>query len=207
MILGDSYSTFCGYIPEGHGWWYSTEAYPDNKVQTVEDTWWWRVFSEVDGRIALNSSWTGTTVCHTGWGGEDCRHKSFISRFDKLIEDGYFKENKIDTLIVFGGTNDSWSGSPLGEVKFDNITDEDLYSFCPAVCYLAGRIKEALPNARVIFLVNAGLKDEINFATGEACRHYGHEILYLSMMDRFNNHPTNKGMKEIADELLSYLNK
>ena len=205
MILGDSYSTFFGYIPEGFECWYSENGNVDNGVLTANDTWWARVMSEVDGEIVLNSSWSGTTVCHTGWRAEDCSHKSFVARFDKLISDGFFKENKIDTLIVFGGTNDSWSGSPLGEVKFEDISREDLYSFCPAICYLAGRIKEHLPDTRVIFIVNAGLKDEVNLATGEACRHYGHEVLYLPMMDRNKNHPTKKGMAQIADEVVKYL--
>ena len=38
-ILGDSYSTFDGYIPEGNASWYFTHPQGDNDVVRVEDTW------------------------------------------------------------------------------------------------------------------------------------------------------------------------
>ncbi|MBQ7363081.1 MAG: hypothetical protein IJW48_01380 [Clostridia bacterium] len=205
MILGDSYSTFFGYIPEGFDYWYSGRHNLDNGVLSVKDTWWHKLMSRIEGEIVLNSSWSGTTVCHTGWRGEDCSHKSFIARFDELIDEGFFEKNSIDTLFIFGGTNDSWAGSPLGEVKFGDWSREELFSFCPAVCYLLSRVKEHLPTTRVIYIVNAGLKDEINLAVREACVHYGCETLFLPMMDRNQNHPTAKGMTEIADWVLAYL--
>ena len=205
MILGDSYSTFLGYIPEGFDYWYSERVNKDNGVLSVFDTWWHKLMSRVSGEIVLNSSWSGTTVCHTGWRAEDCSHKSFISRFDKLADEGFFRDNKIDTLFIFGGTNDSWANSPLGEVKFGGWTREELFSFCPAVCYLAARAKELLPDTRVIFIVNAGLKDEVNRAVGLAAEHYGSEVIYLPMMERNQNHPTARGMTEIADAVEKYL--
>ena len=205
MILGDSYSTFLGYIREGFDYWYSERVNTDNGVLSVSDTWWHKLMSRVSGEIVLNSSWSGTTVCHTGWRAEDCSHKSFISRFDKLIEEGFFRENEIDTLFIFGGTNDSWADSPLGEVKFGGWTREELFSFSPAVCYLLFRVKEHLPKTRVIFIVNAGLKEEINRAVAAAAEYYGMETLYLPMMERNLNHPTAKGMTEIADAVEEYL--
>jgi lysophospholipase L1-like esterase len=205
MILGDSYSTFFGYIPEGFDYWYSERHNLDNGVHSVSDTWWHKLMSRVDGEIILNSSWSGTTVCHTGWRAEDCSHKSFISRFDKLIDEGFFENNKVDTLFIFGGTNDSWADSPLGEVKLDGWTREELFSFCPAVCYLLARAKEHLPDTRIIYIVNAGLKDKVNDAVRVASEYYGNEVIFLPMMDRNQNHPTAKGMTEIADEVEKYL--
>ena len=43
-VLGDSYSTFEGYIPEGNAWWYSSSPQGPNDVVKVEDTWWHRPF-------------------------------------------------------------------------------------------------------------------------------------------------------------------
>ncbi len=205
MILGDSYSTFLGYIPEGFDYWYSCEKNSDSDVLSVSDTWWHKLMSRVSGELTLNSSWSGTTVCHTGWRGEDCSDKSFIARLDKLISDGFFAENRIDTLFIFGGTNDSWANSPLGELKYNGWVRDELFEFCPAVCYLVSRAKECLPDTRVIYIVNAGLKDEVNSAINSACRHYGAEILYLPMMERQADHPTARGMTEIADAVESYL--
>lgn len=39
-VLGDFYSTFDGYIPEGNAAWYSSVPQGENDVVRVEDTWW-----------------------------------------------------------------------------------------------------------------------------------------------------------------------
>ena len=207
LLLGDSYSTYLGYIPEGFDYWYGDSVNLENGVTSVDKTWWHELFSRIDGDIVLNSSWSGTTVCHTGWGGLDCSHKSFIARLDKLIDGGFFEKNKIDTVLVFGGTNDSWSDAPLGEITFADFSRDNLFKFQPAICYLAFRLKTVLPRGRVIFIVNARLKPQIALATEAAAKQYGMEVLLLSEMDVYNNHPTARGMREIADNVLTYLLK
>lgn len=45
-VLGDSYSTFEGFIPKGYATWYSPTALPETTdVNKVEQTWWWQVIS------------------------------------------------------------------------------------------------------------------------------------------------------------------
>ena len=45
-VLGDSYSTFEGFIPKGYATWYSPTAPPETTdVNKVEQTWWWHVIS------------------------------------------------------------------------------------------------------------------------------------------------------------------
>lgn len=45
-VLGDSYSTFEGFIPKGYATWYSPTAPPETTdVNKVEQTWWWQVIS------------------------------------------------------------------------------------------------------------------------------------------------------------------
>lgn len=39
-ILGDSYSTFAGYIPEGNAIWYSSTPNGRNDLTSVDQTWW-----------------------------------------------------------------------------------------------------------------------------------------------------------------------
>ena len=126
-ILGDSYSTFEGYIPPTHEYWYKTEKQTCTDVTNVEETWWKIVLENTDVNLILNDSWSGTTICHTGYSGCDASNRSFVTRFDKHIEEGFFDENKIDTVFVFGGTNDNWANSPLGELKHSDWTKEDLY--------------------------------------------------------------------------------
>lgn len=45
-VLGDSYSTFEGFIPKGYATWYSPTTPPETTdVNKVEQTWWWQVIS------------------------------------------------------------------------------------------------------------------------------------------------------------------
>ncbi len=39
FILGDSYSTFEGYIPEGYAAWYINAGKPETDVTRLDQTW------------------------------------------------------------------------------------------------------------------------------------------------------------------------
>jgi len=205
LILGDSYSTFEGYNPEGYDVWYNREKKDYNDVACVEDCWWHQFFGEISGTLVLNCSYSGTTICHTGYNGSDCREISFIARLDKLIESGFFKENRIDTMFIFGSTNDCWAGSPTGEQMLCGWKDEDLYSVYPAFSYMLSRAKDALPKARIIFIMNYFLTPEFSVKFKEACCHFGVEFLQLSEFQIGGGHPTALGMKQIKEQVLAYL--
>ena len=207
MILGDSYSTYKGYNPEGYAVWYTPEGRPQTDLRLVEDTWWYRVLDNTDSSLVLNSSYSGTTICNTGYGGTDYKSISFVGRFDKRCAEGFFKEQKIDTLLIFGGTNDTWAGSPLGELKLSGHTPEELYSVLPAFGYLLSRVKSELPDTRVIVLINDVLSEGITEGMITACRALNVEYLPLVSITKNEGHPTIRGMKEIAEQLLAYLEK
>lgn len=207
MILGDSYSTFEGYIPEGYDAWYNSEAKDCNNVCCVEECWWYQFFNEAPAKLLLNCSYSGTTICNTGYNGEDCRRKSFIARLDRLIGNGYFEKNRIDTLIIFGGTNDCWAESPRGEQKFSDWTEDDLYTVYPAFSYMLSRAKEALPDARIVFVLNHILIEEFGENFSKACRYFGVEYLPLSEFQLGGGHPTILGMQGIKEQVISYFEK
>ena len=145
MIFGDSYSTYEGYIPDGFAVYYSGHRELPPDVFDVKRTWWGRIIEQTGSTLVQNNSWSGSTLGNTGYNNSDCStSSSFIYRFEKLWNEGFFEEHKIDTLFVFGGTNDSWSEAPLGELKFENIEKEDLFCVLPAICYFAGTLKEKL---------------------------------------------------------------
>ena len=162
MIFGDSYSTFAGYIPEGYAVYYSSADRPETDVRKVEETWWHRVCTDLGLNLVLNNSWSGSTLCNTGYGGDCSMTNSFLHRLDVLKEEGFFGTHEIDTVFIFGCTNDSWANAPLGEIGFGDYTKEDLACVCPAICCFIGRVKETLPNANVIFLINTELKQLIS---------------------------------------------
>ncbi len=205
FLLGDSYTTFKGYIPDGHAAYYSESEDSITDATKVEDTWWNQVLARTDSSLILNSSWSGSTICNTGYSGKDSSHSSFISRLDTLIDEGFFAENKIDTVIVLGGTNDAWADSPIGEFKWEGQTKDDLYSFRPAVCYLGSRL--AALGTRVLFVVNTELKEEVPDGIKEVCRRYSFEFLQLKKIDKIQGHPGIAGMKKIAEQVIEYFEK
>ncbi len=200
LILGDSYSTFEGYIPEGYDTWFGTErlAMGEIDVSKVEQTWWYPIFDGKENVLLRNESYSGTTVCNNVRP-EHSIDASFINRFDKLVKDGFFEKTKVDTVLVFGGTNDSFTDCVIGEVQYDGFTSEDLMRVLPAFGYLAKRIAEAVPGARVCWLINTDLKEEIVEGTIQTATHFGQEYIRFSYIDKTTGHPNIKGMKEISD--------
>lgn len=206
LILGDSYSTFEGYIPDLFEAYYSESAASETGVDGVEQTWWMRLIRATESRLLLNSSWSGTTVCNTGYCG-DCSGNSFITRFDQLAEGGFFRENPVDTILIFGGTNDSWAYAPIGELQYHGWQKEDLYFFLPAICYLLHRVKTVLPKARVICVVNTEMKDAIADGIKTACEKFGAESVALHDIEKQSGHPNQTGMAQICDQILQHLDR
>lgn len=205
FILGDSYSTFENHIPEGFAAYYTRIPCSDTDVDKVEQTWWHRLLSDTRSNLLLNSSFSGTTICHTGYNAADCSEKSFIARLDKLIAEGYFEKNKVDTFFLFGGTNDSWADSPIGEMKYADWTKEELYSVLPAIGYLLHRLTEKLAGTRVICIINTELKEVITDSLLAACKKYGVETVVLHDIDKISGHPTILGMQQIEEQVLAHL--
>lgn len=207
LIIGDSYSTFEGSIPKEYDTWYSNALKPETDVTKVEQTWWYLLLQKVHANLLLNSSWSGTTICNTGYEGADFSDKSFITRLDQLIEKKYFEKNHVDTLFVFGGTNDSWADAPLGELKYSDWTQDDLYCVLPAIGYLFYRITTKLVGVRAICIINTELKQEIHAALTAACEKYGIETIELQDIAKEYGHPNILGMSQIEAQVEEYLNR
>ena len=207
LILGDSYSTFGGYIPEKYEVYYS-ETSEKSDLHDVKDTWWHSLFTETNSNLIHNNSWSGSPICYTGYGNTDCsKTSSFIFRINELAENGFFEKNEINTIFVFGGTNDSCANSPLGELKFSDWEQEDLYNVFPAVCCLMSKIKEVAPNAKLYWLINEFLKPEIINAMITACEHYGVDFIKFKNIEMVEGHPTVTGMRDIKNQIIEYVSK
>ena len=201
LIFGDSYSTFNGRIPSGYATWY-----PNLDVKDVESTWWRLYAKATNSTIVRNDSWSGSTICYTGYNGADCsENSSFIYRYRRLKSNEFFEDKEIDTVFVFGGTNDSWADAPLGQMKFSDWEESDLYCVLPAICYFAYTLKTDLPNARIVFIVNNDLKVEIEECMVTVAERYGLDCIVLKNVNKQNNHPTAKGMESICEQIISAL--
>ena len=190
-ILGDSYSTFKGIIPDG----YAT-FYPDanNDVKEVEQTWW-SLYIEAKGyQLEKNDSWGGTTICGTGYFGMDSSRSAFPTRVDLLGDP--------DIIFVFGGTNDAWANSPMGEYQYSDWTKDDCKNFRPAYACLLDALQKRYPDAQIYSILNSELREEVNESSREGYKHYGVQLIELHDIDKQNGHPSIAGMKSICEQLL-----
>lgn len=51
------------------------------------------------------------------------------------------------------------------------------------------------------------LKDDINMSVDEVCRHYNVPVIKLKNIDKQSGHPSVKGMKSIADQVLQVIRR
>ena len=204
MIFGDSYSTYEGYIPEGYAVYYSGKRENPPDVFDVKNTWWGRLIDRTGAVLVQNNSWSGSTIGYTGYNNSDCSHSSsFIYRFERLLSEGFFRENKIDTLLVFGGTNDAWCEAPLGELKYEGIEERDLFSVLPATSHFARRLHEELPETKVVFIGNCDIKAEVTDALRKVSENYGFTYVGLADVEKVSGHPTELGMEQICNQILA----
>lgn len=208
LILGDSYSTFEGHIAEGYDAWFDKERLKkgETNVSKVEQTWWYPLFDGINDILIYNESYSGTTVCNTVRP-EHTVDVSFVNRFNKLVDEGFFEKNAIDTILVFGGTNDSWTDCPVGKLQFDNFSADDLFCVLPAFGYLAKRISEVVPNARVCWLINTELKEEIVYSIIKTASNFNQEYIRFENIDKTFCHPNINGMKQIRNVVNAYFSK
>lgn len=195
-ILGDSYSTFQGYVQPDTNlvWYHSPRRARTTDVDSMSQTWW-GILTSPDSAwtLGVNNSYSGSTVCRTGYDGDDYSDRAFITRMDKL--------GNPDIILVFGGTNDSWAGVPMGEYVYADWTDQQLYSFRPAMAKMLSGLAELYPQARTYFILNTELKPEVNESVYEICGHYGVPVITLENIDKQAGHPNISGMKAIAAQV------
>ena len=200
-ILGDSYSTYEDFVTPATNelWYYAQNGEGKTDVKDVSQTWWHQVVKENGWRLCLNNSYSGATICYTGYDGNDYSARSFNTRMNNL--------GSPDIIFVFGATNDSWAGAPIGEYKYEGITKADMYSFRPALAYMLKWMTDYYLNTKIYFLLNDDLRDEIDESVKTICARYGVPVIELEGIDKISGHPSVKGMRQIADQVNRFLKK
>lgn len=112
-ILGDSISTYQGYIPSGYACFYPETQ---NDVKDVTQTWWMQVLYNTGMRLAVNGSYSASAVCGDSQA-EDSSAGCSTRRINELMgPDGTVP----DVILVYMGANDFFRSMELG--KFNGIT-------------------------------------------------------------------------------------
>lgn len=212
-ILGDSISTYTGYLPSGY-----SAYYPKGDVNDVSKTWWKILIDNNEMVLGQNASWSGSTI--------QSDQNGFVqdSRISALGLNG-----TPDIIIVQGGTNDGATEdiSVLGDIKTDlpipltsnALTDLDTSTFLGAYQSVIIKLMLAYPNARIAcwsipWSKNLTVEEtyKASMKIKELCELYGCEFLdihkcginlanmgvYLGAGDSTMTHPNTAGMLKIA---------
>lgn len=201
-VLGDSYSTFAGNVtPEWNHVWYpndNSRTDTPNDVSDVNQTWWKIIDNTPEYDLLVNNSFSGATISTHGYDNVDYAHRAYFTR-------AYNLGDNPDIIFVFGGTNDSWVGVDPGKNKFSDWTREDVRTFRPAFCKLMIELQAAYPGARIINITNSELSEEITGAMAELCEAFNVENVMLHDIDKQLGHPSQSGMKAIAEQVIQQL--
>jgi len=161
-VLGDSISTYQGYIPSGYAYYYpaSDTVEPEKSVDSVSKTWWKIVENKTEMTLLKNASWSGSGVCfgiNTGDTLDNARVAYSDNRINDLA-DRTDPNNVIvpDVIIVLIGTNDFRKAtSTTGGVGNFTETSEisggstEITMFNDAYACMLNKIHNAYPNAHV----------------------------------------------------------
>lgn len=193
-ILGDSYSTFKGYVlPDSNYVWYPQEKAENNDVQDIQQLWWHQLIREHGYRLCQNNSFSGATICHTGYKGEDYSDRSYCTRLRYL--------GSPDIILVFGGTNDTWAKSPIGDYQYSDWSRHDLFKFRPAMAYLLANLQNRYPGTDIYVIINDILSENVTVSMKTICDHYHVPYIQLHDIDKQWGHPSQKGMTQIAEQV------
>ena len=204
-ILGDSYSTFEGYVdPETNDVWGS---YSEIGVTHVEQMWWFKVANEMEWLLEKNNSFSGSLISNYAdfEAGNYYAPHSFLRRMEGL--------GNPDVIFILGGTNDVWQNAPFGDYVYSDWTEEQLCSFRPALAYLLDNVKRLYPNAKLYFLLETdpcpgGIEEETRLNLIESAHvitnHYGVDCIDLNIHKDWW-HPDEKGQNDIATQVIEVL--
>lgn len=200
-FLGDSISTFKGYIPAGYSYFY-----PQYCDLLVEQTWWKMTVDRVGCKLGINNSYSGTCVSQkygASTAGESVSRLLKSKRFDNLPP---------DILIIFMGMNDSLA-APYGlnetdfEKAYRNMLN-NIYQLYPEVqLFLCTLTYETNYQSKEesIYLQHIANSQALNGVIKKLAQEY--QLPLIDFTNAFHSkeylvdtvHPNIKGMTAMAD--------
>ena len=195
-VIGDSISTFLGYIPTGYSHFY---PYPTADVCDIYQTWWMRTINKLGGSLFLNNSYSGS--CVAAGIPSDSQNPERLSKF---IMNGQTPEY----IIIFMGSNDLASGInvTLFEKAYRKMLDE-LLIINPDFKFILCTLPENL-----LYKKNEELRIEYNDIIEKISVDYEQKLVDLEKFSLVGNlvdsaHPNKTGMMEMSEYFLKELLK
>lgn len=156
-IVGDSISTFAGYIPSGYETFYPSSTLAQSgtgSLTAVEQTWWYKLCEETGLTLLKNASWSGSWVT----GDTSSTTNAMTAASTKRIADLKGSDGTTpDIIIVYIGINDLFNsnvvsrGATLGAWTPDEVVPADgtVMEFASAYAIMLKKIMTTYPKARV----------------------------------------------------------
>ena len=209
-ILGDSISTYAGYINKqnsttsGNG-----NFYGSTQLASVNDTYWMQVINNLNMKFCVNNSWSGTTLTGIGQYDQDGAAGGY-NRANQLHDDTLSDNpnNEVinpDIILLNMGINDCALGFDAGSLNSSDFStieaSVDAGNFKPstfAEAYVTAvyKMSKAYPNVK-IFCLNIPFRnaktdtnlDDFNKVILQVTNHYKNTYLvdiYSSQMSGTN---------------------
>lgn len=202
-LIGDSISTFEGWLPEGYAAYYPKTA---SEITEVTHTYWYRLIYDLmpDATLDRNLAYSGSRVSKIG--AADSDKYDFVSRIDNVGFDNP------DVVLIHGGTNDRRVSTPdhvpLGEYGFDLPLDQlDRYCFRSSYVCMVRKIMEKHPGVKIVCIIGDTLNTEKYQGLADSIRaiaeHYGFSIVNFSyaLESADGVHPNASGAQYMADRI------
>ena len=141
-IIGDSISTYEGWVPDGYDVYYSNGGI----LPSVENTYW-KIAANKLGMVVGNCSWSGSYVSGDSTSTSNANIGTSTKRINDLSADGI----NPDIVLVYMGTNDFLFGKDKGEFNMSSdYVDGNISTFMNAYALLLTKIRKAYPNCKIL---------------------------------------------------------
>ena len=141
-IVGDSISTYEGWVPNGYDVYYRNGGI----LPSVENTYWKIAINEL-GMVVGNCSWSGSYVSGDSPSTSNANIGTSTKRINDLSADGI----NPDIVLVYMGTNDFLFGKDKGEFNMSSdYVDGNISTFMNAYALLLTKIRKAYPNCKIL---------------------------------------------------------
>lgn len=144
-IIGDSISSYEGWIPTGYA-----RAYPDNDtVDNVNKMWWKRLIDMSGMELCVNAAWSGSRVSGNLLTDQTAKPACSNQRIADLTNPTTGEKPNI--VICFIGTNDWSSGIDIGDFDSTSEIPEDgnITEISTAYALMLYKIRTSYPNAHI----------------------------------------------------------
>ena len=143
-ILGDSISTLQGYSEPEYAIFYDTARKLESGVLTSLDTWWGQVIKQLEGKLLVNNSFSGSTVCwHPLY--EVASYACSTKRTSSLRKEGVSP----DVIMIYMGTNDWGCGTRIYYDEKYDCSEDNPALFSVAYRKMLVKLKNNYPEAEI----------------------------------------------------------